>query len=133
MGPTVGPPDMHTARNVMAIPLSFGVYRSLRAAPTLLIGADPKIPPINLVINMLAAFLLVAVPILNKARQNTAGSIPHRRPYTSLIGPHSTGPTAHPLEVSRNLSGLEWIWTNREHITKSPAPRPLGLYGYTLQ
>ena len=80
IGPTVGPPEMHNATNVMAFPRVAGSNMSPKAAGTLLIGAEAKIPPKNRVIKMLSAFLLVAVPILKSPSMKTAGSIPMRRP-----------------------------------------------------
>jgi hypothetical protein len=62
------------------MPLSFGPYMSPRMAETFEIGADAKTPPKNLVIKTLAAFLLVAVPMLKIARIKCAGSIDHLRP-----------------------------------------------------
>ena len=69
---------------------------SPRAAETLLTGADPKMPPKKRVINTDAAFLLVAVPIEKRPRQNTAGSKLHLRPQISEIGAQHSGPRAKP-------------------------------------
>ena len=69
---------------------------SPRAAETLLTGADPKMPPKKRVINTDAAFLLVAVPIEKRPRQNTAGSKLHLRPHISEIGAQHSGPRAKP-------------------------------------
>ena len=50
------------------------------------------------------AFLLVAVPIEKRPRQNIAGSIDIRRPHISDIGAHKIGPNAKPrLSVKERL------------------------------
>jgi hypothetical protein len=62
----------------------------------LLTGADPKRPLKKRVMRTEAAFLLVAVPIENRPKQNMAGSRDHRRPHISDTGAHIRGPKANP-------------------------------------
>ena len=80
IGPIVGPPVMHRATIVIAFPRVAGGKMSPKAAGTLLMGADAKMPPKKRVMKIAAAFLLVAVPILNNPRMKIAGSMPIRRP-----------------------------------------------------
>lgn len=85
------------------------------AAETLETGALPNSPPKNLdeitsqtlqtlpagkatylVTKTATADWLVAVPMLNRPRAKTAGSILTLRPYVSAIGAHTLGPAAKP-------------------------------------
>jgi hypothetical protein len=62
----------------------------------LLTGAEPKIPPKNLVIRIDSIFLLVAVPIEKRPRHIMAGSMETRRPHSSDTGAQQSGPKANP-------------------------------------
>ena len=63
---------------------------------TFVIGAEPKNPAKKRVANTDAAFLLVAVQIEKRARQNIAGRMLTLRPQTSEIGAQIMGPKTKP-------------------------------------
>ena len=61
---------------------------------TLLTGAEPKTLPKKRIMKMEGAFLLVAVPMEKRPKQNMAGSMDHRQPHISEMGAHKRGPNA---------------------------------------
>jgi hypothetical protein len=63
---------------------------------TLLVGADPKKPAKNLVINTEAALVLLEVPRAKSTWIKTAGSILTLRPQISEMGAQMTGPNIYP-------------------------------------
>ncbi len=78
------------------------------AAETLLTGADPNKPPKNRVTKTAAAFLLVAVPMEKRPRQNIAGNMLTFLPHNSDTGAQQRGPRANPrLEFSRQNAGTQ--------------------------
>ena len=62
----------------------------------MLMGAEAKIPPKKRASKRDVAFGLVANPMLKRPRTKTAGRMPSRRPYTSLMEAQIRVPNTQP-------------------------------------
>ena len=70
IGERIGPPITHVTKKAVAIPLVRGEKKSAKAAGPMVTGAEPKMPAKKRVTKMLAASVLVAVPILKRDRKS---------------------------------------------------------------
>lgn len=96
------------AYNETAVPRASLDQISPKAALTLLTADEPNTPAKKRVMKTDAAFVLVAVPMENSARQNIAGKIDNRRPQISEHGAHTNGPRANPMLESTVSESSPW-------------------------
>jgi hypothetical protein len=78
------------------MPLQLGSYKSPNTPPVFVTGALEKNAPKNRVIISVCTSFATALPKLKHAPTNIGASTAARRPYTSLSGAQSSGPSPKP-------------------------------------
>lgn len=112
IGPNTGPPKRAPAKDGIAKPRSLAFQKSASAPPRIAVGDDPKTPCRNRNIIIDWIFVATATGIWKMAKRKNPAKSGIFRPYNSLSGPKSVGPTPNPRtkrDVARIMTSLDTL------------------------